>query len=335
MVSGRGQCASGVGRTDGSLVGPGSGAGGDGRLRFDVNVSPQGYVWWYLDAFSDDGTNGLTLIAFVGSVFSPYYAWSGRHDPHNHCALNVALYRPRDSRWAMTERGRGDVSLWPDRFEIGPSMIRLERDTLVIDVNERSAPTFRRMQGQIRVSIPQFTGCAFKLDAQDKHRWRPLSPSVEVEVAFQKPNVSWSGRGYLDSNDGDEPLEEGFSIWDWSRIELAEGRTAILYNTSPRGEEARRMALVFNRDGTVEDTDPPETGALPSTSIWRIARPSGSTDSRVIKTLEDTPFYSRSMIEAEFGGRRQRAMHESFDGDRLRQGWVKALLPFRMPRLAR
>ncbi len=34
-----------------------------------------GYAWWYVDALSDDGRHGLTLIAFIGSVFSPYYAW--------------------------------------------------------------------------------------------------------------------------------------------------------------------------------------------------------------------------------------------------------------------
>ena len=28
----------------------------------------------------------------------------------NHCALNVALYGPRASRWAMTERGAARVA---------------------------------------------------------------------------------------------------------------------------------------------------------------------------------------------------------------------------------
>ena len=47
-------------------------------LRFDCPVPDGGYVWWYIDALSDDGAHGLTLIAFVGSVFSPYYAWARR-----------------------------------------------------------------------------------------------------------------------------------------------------------------------------------------------------------------------------------------------------------------
>ena len=41
-------------------------------LRFDQPVTNGGYAWWYIDAISDDGNHGLTLIAFVGSVFSPY-----------------------------------------------------------------------------------------------------------------------------------------------------------------------------------------------------------------------------------------------------------------------
>ena len=40
--------------------------------RFDRRVGHDGYVWWYVDAFSEDRAYGLTLIAFIGSVFSPY-----------------------------------------------------------------------------------------------------------------------------------------------------------------------------------------------------------------------------------------------------------------------
>ena len=45
---------------------------------FNVAVPPSGYRWWYLDGLSADGQRGLTVIAFVGSVFSPYYAAARR-----------------------------------------------------------------------------------------------------------------------------------------------------------------------------------------------------------------------------------------------------------------
>ena len=45
-------------------------------LASTLPVRPGGYAWWYVDALSDDGQHGLTIIAFIGSVFSPYYAWA-------------------------------------------------------------------------------------------------------------------------------------------------------------------------------------------------------------------------------------------------------------------
>ena len=41
-------------------------------LPFDSPIPPGGYLWWYLDALSDDGRSGITVIALLGSVFSPY-----------------------------------------------------------------------------------------------------------------------------------------------------------------------------------------------------------------------------------------------------------------------
>ncbi len=67
-------------------------------------MAPGGYAWWYLDALSDDGAHGLTIIAFIGSVFSPYYARAraarGAVPPTRleHCAINVALYGPERGR---------------------------------------------------------------------------------------------------------------------------------------------------------------------------------------------------------------------------------------------
>ncbi|MCX7894268.1 MAG: hypothetical protein N2544_18135, partial [Burkholderiales bacterium] len=81
-----------------------------GGLGFDRPVAPGGgYAWWYVDALSDDARLGLTLIAFVGSVFSPYYAWAQRRRgapalAEQHCALNLATYGAGPRRWTMTER---------------------------------------------------------------------------------------------------------------------------------------------------------------------------------------------------------------------------------------
>src|SRR5512138_334009 len=100
--------------------------------RFDLELPAGGYAWWYLDATSDDGKHGLTLIAFVGSVFSPFYAAARRRGAAaaiDHSAINVALYgQPR--RWAMTERGRAAIERTSDACRVGPSRMLWQDGTL-------------------------------------------------------------------------------------------------------------------------------------------------------------------------------------------------------------
>jgi len=305
-------------------------------LRFDRGVAPGGYAWWYADALSDDGVYGLTVIAFIGSVFSPYYAWAGRRAPLDHCAVNVALYGPRGSRWAMTERRRADVETEPARLRIGPSALTIDGDTLTIEIDEWTAPVPRRLKGVIRLHLPALGRDVFSIDAGGRHRWRPLAPSARVEAEFSSPALAWRGEGYVDTNDGDEPLEQAFSYWDWSRAHLGRGETAILYNTDPRNGPARSLALRFTGNGDAEPFDPPAEHMIAPTPVWRIERRTRS-EARdrlaVLKTFEDTPFYSRSLITQRLFGAERMAVHETFSGNRLRSPIVKALLPFRMPRL--
>ena len=62
------------------------------------------------------------MIAFIGSVFSPWYKWSGRREPQNHCCLNVVT-SGLNGRFTMTDRGRSALKQSPGRLEIGPSTL--------------------------------------------------------------------------------------------------------------------------------------------------------------------------------------------------------------------
>ena len=102
---------------------------------FQEIVPPFGYRWWYFDAFSDDYRYGITIIAFIGSVFSPYYAFSrdrGKGNPYNHCAINVSLYGKGGKRWSMTERSDQSVSQSSRSFSVGPSSLELSEKNLTI-----------------------------------------------------------------------------------------------------------------------------------------------------------------------------------------------------------
>jgi carotenoid 1,2-hydratase len=107
LLRGRGD-PSGRGGADGRLVGQVGERSRAVRPYFDTVVPSQGYRWWYVDALSDDERYGLTIIGFIGSVFSPYYKQSGRDIPLDHSCLNIALYG-KGARWVMTERSAGDT----------------------------------------------------------------------------------------------------------------------------------------------------------------------------------------------------------------------------------
>jgi carotenoid 1,2-hydratase len=308
---------------------------------FDAPVADGGYAWWYLDAVSDDARHGLTVIAFIGSVFSPYYARARRRAPGaaadaaNHCALNVALYGQPGARWSMTERGRTHLQRAPDSLLIGPSALTWQGDTLCIEVDEIAAPWPARIRGVIKLHAPRRFHHPVAL-AAGGHVWHPIAPTARVEVTLTHPQWQWQGSAYLDANRGDTPLESAFERWDWSRAHLRDGRAVVLYDVQRRGAEPLSLGLEFGRSDGVRTLDPPPAARLPA-SGWRIARGTRSDSgvARVRRTLTDAPFYARSLVDTELLGEPVTAMHESLSLRRFDTAWVQAMLPFRMPRRTR
>lgn len=333
LLGGRGN-APWRGGADGGAVGPARRLSSAQRPRFDVRVDAQGYAWWYIDAFSDDGRHGLTIIAFIGSVFSPYYKFSGRHSPDNHCAINIAMTGPRAGAWAMTERGRRHVDRGPDHFAVGPSALHWDGACLTINVDEISAPIPARVRGQVRV-WPLMTGdTAFTLDPNGRHRWHPVAPRARIEVAMSHPGVSWKGDGYFDSNFGDEPLEAGFIDWHWSRAHLRND-VAVLYEGTRADGERFNLALCMDRQGEWRDAAPPPMARLPR-SGWQVdrrTRADAGTTPRVLKTWIDAPFYARSAIATRLYDEDVHAVHESLSLRRFSSFVVQTMLPYRMPRV--
>jgi carotenoid 1,2-hydratase len=307
--------------------------------RFDVPVVRGGYSWWYVDAISDDGKNGITLIALIGSVFSPYYAAMRRRpeggDPLHHVSLNVAIYG-QGKRWSMTERGRGSLRRARTWLQIGPSSLEWDGNSLVIHIDEITVPIPKRIRGTVRVHPTAVLSHPYPIDFAGRHHWEPLAPCARVEVELQRPSLRWSGHGYLDSNHGVEPLERAFKRWDWSRTELKKG-AAVLYDVTGQDGPGPVLGLKFDPAGNVEHFEVPPRIKLPNT-LWGIERETRvdpRLGARVTRTLEDTPFYARSVLETNLLGETATAMHESLCLDRFNARWVQTLLPFRIPRALR
>jgi carotenoid 1,2-hydratase len=294
-----------------------------------------------VDGVSDDGGHGITVIAFVGSVFSPYYRWArGRGRPaeaERHCAINVALYGRGGKRWAMTERGRGDLQRRPERLDIGPSSVRWEDGALRVVFDEVTAPLPSRLRGELCLTPDALPARRFLIDHAGRHDWQPFAPCARIEVRLESPRLHWQGHGYFDCNFGTEPLEAGFRDWDWSRGTLPDGSTTVLYEARTRdGGPDRLLSLHFGNDGRCETFAAPPRVDL-DRSAWRVARGTRAElgQARVVQTLEDTPFYARSLLATRLLGQEITAVHESLSLERFRSPVVQFMLPFRMPRRAR
>jgi carotenoid 1,2-hydratase len=299
-------------------------------------VPAGGYRWWYLDGLSDDGQHGLTIIGFVGSVFSPYYARArrkGSAEPENHCALNVALYGKSGHRWSMTERGRRSIDRNETRFTIGPSAMRWDNGSLVIEIDEMTVPIPGRLRGTVRLTPSAICHHVVALDTQAKHFWRPVAPFSRIEAHFEKPGLSWQGIGYHDSNWGTDPLEDSFESWVWSRAATQNG-ASIIYDTVRKEGNTSRFALEIDQSGEVRDLPVPERREM-STTFWRMPRHTLSASPvNVISLLEDSPFYTRTLLRTQIDGVDADAFHESLSLSRFSNPVVQAMLPFRMPRRA-
>jgi carotenoid 1,2-hydratase len=225
---------------------------------------------------SDDGQHALTLIAFVGSVFSPYYAHARRKshrsndasvargtNPEEFCAINAALYRGVDTAgprarngywWAMTEHSRHSLERDADSMRVGQSAFLSRDDTLIIELNEITVPYPRRVRGRIYVELAQQCEESYPLAQQGGHLWRPIAPSAKIRVELTDPPMQWEGRAYVDSNRGDAPLESAFREWTWTRTHevrddgTLDEATRVFYEVMTNTGERRQISASFSHD---------------------------------------------------------------------------------------
>ena len=280
------------------------------------------------------------MISFVGSVFSPWYHWSGRGDPDNHVCINVALYAPERKHWTMTERSRAALSRSAQEFRVGPSRLFIEDGAAIIEFDEIAVPRPpaewlpTRVKGRIRFEPSMVTGRVFDIGGEGRHRWWPVAPAGRISVTFETGGTDWSGHGYMDSNWGLEPLEQTFDTWDWARGTTRNGDALILYDTVEYSGAKTRLAVRIGPDGEASHLPMPDKTAL-KRGFWGVGA-NGHHDPginpSIVQRLEDGPFYRRSVVRTRLFGEDIDLMHESLSGRRYASPFVKLMLPFRMPR---
>jgi carotenoid 1,2-hydratase len=301
------------------------------------------------------------LIAMIGNVFSPYFA-AARRDaesrgetvrPEDFVTLNAILYDRKQGRFCLTEGGASLLDRNATTLRIGASRVVRDGDGLLFWIDEKSAVLGEPLRGVVRFTFPEPTADVYPLDPAGRHRWTPYAPVARCEAFFEEPRLDFRGSGYVDGNDGDEPLERGFTSWDWCRAEDDSGNRVVIYDTFPRdsaaarppgtaqgGEETARTNAApqtiarSGRDDLPADCTLPPRRLLPSTlfQMDRAIRCDVGREPRVLETMEDAPFYARSLVETTLFGRRMQAVHETVNLDRFSARWCQFLIGFRMRR---
>jgi carotenoid 1,2-hydratase len=323
------------------------------------DVRPGGYAWWYFDALSDDGTRALSVIFFVGSVFSPDYAARLRRgEParaEEHVAVNVALYdREKRLAWVMSEYGPDALGAGDDGGPriAGSGVERLPGGGLRLTLRERTAPFLvalagvgARLQGTIELEphAPPLQPIELA-GGGERHRWQARMPRARARVRFTRPDWSFDGVGYHDFNQGDGRLERAFSSWSWARFHDAD-RTTILYALHERDRPARAL-IVDARDNQAATARPalllPE--GEPRRAPWGLPLPRWfALESDGVtwrcgagRLYEASPFYARYAATLGVRGRGEArevsGVGEYLDLDRFASRGIQFLLRFKTRR---
>ncbi len=218
-----------------------------------------------------------------------------------------------------------------ESFAVGPSSLSWDGRALTIQIDEISVPLPRRVRGTVRLVPTAITRQKFTLNENGPHLWWPIAPCARVQVMLDHPNLRWQGDGYFDMNQGGAPLEQGFTDWHWARGAMRD-RTVILYEAQRRDGGQIGLAISFDPDGRMQAFEPPPLVDLRRTG-WRVERKVRSeAAAQIVRTLEDAPFYARSVLSSKLHGETVTLMHESLSLDRFKLPVVQAMLPFRMPR---
>jgi carotenoid 1,2-hydratase len=252
----------------------------------------------------------------------------------------------------MTERSQHSVSRDASNFVLGPSALTWRNDCLEINLDEWSLPIPQKMRGKIRVYPKGLSSKLWALDPAGEHTWGPIATQGRVEVELAEPQLQWKGHAYFDQNEGRSPINAkdcAFTEWDWSRALLKDGSTIVTYDVRNKiSANDQLLGLQFSADSAaVQDIELSERYKLKRTA-WGLRRsirtPKGvndpaaksaknSTDPAVVKTLEDTPFYSRNIVQTYCFGQAVQTMHETLHVNRLASYLTQGMLPFKMPRV--
>lgn len=265
----------------------------------ELPTRPGAYRWFYADFTEGDFT--AVAIFMVGSVFSPRYSRSWRRGarPIEHCAVNLAVYQSGVRRhWILTEY----PSARADEHElfIGRSCFRSRVDGAIeVELDDREACGGRPVRARLTLEPEVPPLGEQRLVKGAPHFWQPLAAKAKARFELPQDGVALEGRGYHDTNHGDEPLGGSVPGWTWLRLHTATDSRVGYWPRTPGGA-APALWVEAGAAGVRLLSAPPMAPMPTERTGWQLAVPStlGLTRSGARPhLLESSPFYAR--LEAQ------------------------------------
>ena len=254
-------------------------------------------------------------------------------DPLDHCAINVALYGKR--RQALGDDGAAARRRRPHRahFAVGPSRLAWDGNALTIRIDEIAVPIPGRLRGTVRVVPTAITRQAFTLE---RKRQSPLVADRALRAGpggTRSAASALAGRRLSRHESRRRAAGTGFYRLAMVARRDAGRRRVILYDARRRDGSRIDLAMTFDPQGRIAGVRAAADGRAETHRLaHRHAASAAKTRRTLVRTLEDAPFYARSLVAAKLLGEPVILMHESLSLDRFRMPVVQAMLPFRMPR---
>jgi len=293
------------------------------RSLLELPNRPGAYRWYYADVTAGDVT--AVVILMVGAVFSPRYSIAvGRGGrPTEHCAVNLALYRG-GARWHWVLSEYPAASVEDGRtLRIGASSLHYAADgRVVIQVVDRTAPWGRPTEASLELTPEAPAVDEVQLVEGQPHFWQPLAPRARATLKVQGEELT--GRGYHDTNRGEEPLGSGLPGWQWLRVHRR--RTSeVIYR--PRGSGEALHLISTSRGSSLERIA--AAPALERRTAWGLNVPRslmpGHAGLEQPRLLESSPFYAR--LESRLGP--SHALGEVADFEKFHRPYLRWMAHFR------
>lgn len=253
--------------------------------------SHKSYEWWYFDALSDNGRDGVVIIFLDNFVFSPRYnSLAGQRTPADEHPPTVNELNPESRIPNLKSKVPAIAFVYyrdgkpcyrayneylPEDFwasdavpecKIGENSFKFEDapygSGYSISINAKLRKNLNLEAHFEWLSIESDFTPDRSLSSDESHIWNLVAPrsdvtgriTVSTDKGLNKDVVHFRGTGYHDHNLDNRWLPETVQDWQWGRAHFSDA-TAVFYRYKEHGESAPITKLFVVRHGELRERD--------------------------------------------------------------------------------